>query len=138
MPRRPKSICRQAGCGKAIDAPGYCDQHRKAKQQADAKKRGTAHQRGYTSAWTRAARFYLQAHPLCERCAKAGRITAATVVDHRIPHRLKQAIDSGIEALIDAARTLFWDSKNNWCPLCKRCHDMKTARDDGGFGRSRK
>lgn len=28
-----------------------------------------------------------------------------------------------------------WDSAN-WQPLCKHCHDAKTAREDGGFGRA--
>ena len=28
----------------------------------------------------------------------------------------------------------FWD-RNNWQPLCKQCHDRKTATEDGGFGR---
>lgn len=27
-----------------------------------------------------------------------------------------------------------WD-ECNWQPLCKPCHDSKTAREDGGFGR---
>nr|WP_292832122.1 HNH endonuclease signature motif containing protein [Mesorhizobium sp.] len=29
---------------------------------------------------------------------------------------------------------LFWD-RSNWQPLCKPCHDRKTATSDGGFGR---
>jgi prophage lambdaSa04, HNH endonuclease family protein len=28
---------------------------------------------------------------------------------------------------------LFWD-KTNWQAMSKRCHDRKTAREDGGFG----
>lgn len=43
----------------------------------------------------------------------------ASVVDHVIPHRGDKA--------------LFWDS-DNWQPLCKPCHDRKTAAQDGGFG----
>jgi len=46
---------------------------------------------------------------------KRGKYTKATVVDHVIPHR-------GDEAL-------FWD-RSNWRPLCKRCHDQKTRRED--------
>ncbi len=41
-------------------------------------------------------------------CAKAGRVTAATVVDHIKPHRGDQK--------------LFWDTAN-WQALCKPCHD---------------
>ncbi|WP_304879789.1 HNH endonuclease [uncultured Parasutterella sp.] len=28
---------------------------------------------------------------------------------------------------------MFWD-ESNWQALCKRCHDRKTAAEDGGFG----
>ena len=42
------------------------------------------------------------------------------VVDHIIPHK--------------GDKVLFWD-RSNWQPLCKTCHDTKTAREDGGFGR---
>lgn len=45
---------------------------------------------------------------------------AAEVTDHIIPHR------GGID--------LFWN-RDNWQSLCKRCHDRKTAMEDGGFGR---
>lgn len=135
MARRPKSICRQMGCGKLIEAPGHCERHRKDKQQADASVRGTAQERGYTSAWTKARAGYLASHPLCVRCMQEGRAEAATVVDHITPHRLKQAIDSGEPERIASARALFWDSAGNWQALCKPHHDAKTATEDGGFGR---
>lgn len=57
------------------------------------------------------------------------------MVDHIKPHRLKQAIDSGDPERIAGARSLFWDSAGNWQSLCKRHHDVKTATEDGGFGR---
>jgi 5-methylcytosine-specific restriction protein A len=47
----------------------------------------------------------------------------AEVVDHIIPHR--------------GDYTLFWDCSNHQA-LCKPCHDRKTAREDGAFGRARK
>jgi 5-methylcytosine-specific restriction protein A len=31
---------------------------------------------------------------------------------------------------------LFWD-KQNWQAMAKSCHDRKTARHDGGFGRAK-
>jgi 5-methylcytosine-specific restriction protein A len=49
-----------------------------------------------------------------------GDTTAANVVDHIKPHKGDQA--------------LFW-CRDNWQSLCKRCHDYKTATEDGGFGR---
>lgn len=67
-------------------------------------------ERGYGWEWQKARAQYLQEHPLCEMCQalKPPRITAATVVDHRIPHRGDQR--------------LFWD-RSNWQPLCKPHHD---------------
>ena len=52
------------------------------------------------------------------RCARPagrkGRVVAATVVDHVVPHR--------------GDPELFWD-ETNWPPACKPCHDAKTARE---------
>jgi 5-methylcytosine-specific restriction enzyme A len=76
--------------------------------------------RGYDSRWRAARLAFLRDHPLCENCKGAGDIKGATVVDHRIPHRGDPA--------------LFWDM-GNWQPLCLRCHNKKTACEDGGFGR---
>jgi 5-methylcytosine-specific restriction protein A len=135
--RRPKTLCRQAGCGALIEKPGFCERHQKARQQDDAARRGTAHERGYTSAWTKARGHYLAKHPLCALCALADRVVAATVVDHIVPHRIKDALDSGDVERIAKAQHLFWDSAGNWQPLCKPHHDAKTAREDGGFGRAR-
>jgi 5-methylcytosine-specific restriction protein A len=54
------------------------------------------------------------------RCKKKGRIMPATVVDHIEPHH------GGYDS--------FWDPGNHQA-MCKRCHDIKTATEDGGFGR---
>jgi 5-methylcytosine-specific restriction protein A len=68
-----------------------------ARQKADSERRGTAHERGYTSAWTKARLHYLNAHPLCVHCDRDGIVKEAAIVDHIIPHRLKAAVDTGIE-----------------------------------------
>jgi len=47
-------------------------------------------------------------------------IRPATLVDHIIPHR--------------GDNNLFWD-EDNWQALCTECHAIKTAKEDGGFGR---
>ena len=73
------------------------------------------------AAGVRPVLIYLQTHPLCEECKSRGIIRAANVVDHRTPHQ--------------GDRTLFWAWENNWQALCKSCHDSKTAREDGRFGR---
>lgn len=129
MPSRPKSICRAPGCGKLIDAPGYCDKHKKAVRKQEDERRGTAAERGYDSKWAKARVFYLRKHPLCVYCKRSGRTVAANVVDHIIAHRLKEAIDSGDEVRIEKARALFWSS-DNWQSLCKPCHDsVKQAEE---------
>lgn len=81
---------------------------------------------------------YLRKHPLCgcDDCKLRVVPLPATVVDHIKPHRLAEAIESGDEARIEAARRLFWDS-DNWMPMAKTCHDRKTVREDGGFGNRR-
>ncbi|MHA7342488.1 HNH endonuclease [Burkholderia pseudomallei] len=83
--------------------------------------RGSANERGYTHRWRKAREHYLRLHPLCEcaECRAAGHITPAQVVDHIIPHR--------------GDMRLFWD-QSNWQAMSKRCHDRKTARENGGFG----
>lgn len=64
--------------------------------------------RGYGHNWRVARAAYLAANPLCVYCQADGRVTAADVVNHKIPHRGDQA--------------LFWD-RSNWESLCKRHHD---------------
>lgn len=122
MPARPKTICRHPGCGKLIDAPGYCEPHTKAaekrKEEAD-KRRGSSHARGYDWKWRKAREAFLREHPLCREHERRGQVAAATVVDHIVPHKGNQ--------------TLFWD-RRNWQPLCATCHSAKTAAEDGGFG----
>jgi len=90
------------------------DQHARIKED---RRRGTPTQRGYTSQWARASKQFLREHPLCQcpACDEGRRrVRAASVVDHRIPHR--------------GDGQLFWDT-SNWQALHKRCHDRKTARE---------
>ena len=117
-----KRPCRWPGCGRACHG-GYCDRHADAARQEQAEKdqaRGTSAQRGYGYKWQKASKAYLAAHPLCVHCKERDVVTPATVVDHIIPHR--------------GDMTLFWD-RSNWQSLCKTHHDIKTATEDGGFGR---
>lgn len=123
---RAKSICNAPACGKLIDAPGYCAKHAHIPKQYKAareEKRESSHARGYSSQWRKARIGYLAKHPLCCECNKQGLVVAANVVDHVIPHQGNKA--------------LFWNS-DNWQALCKQCHDRKTAREDAGFGNTRK
>ena len=112
MPRKPKVPCRQPGCAALVEVgEHYCGLH-KALHPEEAR---PAAGRGYGSRWQRARRKYLEIHPLCAECLKHVRYVKATVVDHIVPHRGNQK--------------LFWN-QDNWQPLCKRCHDSKTGRED--------
>lgn len=112
------TLCRYPGCRKTIPwGESYCAEHKRKKQPIERK---TANERGYTYKWQQASKAFLARHPLCVMCEARGIIKVAEVVDHIKPHKGSQA--------------LFWDRKN-WQPLCKQCHDRKTATEDGGFGR---
>ncbi|BAP88858.1 transglycosylase [Burkholderiales bacterium GJ-E10] len=119
MPTAAPTPCRHPGCAVVLTTPGYCDTHRRATRKQQDERRGSAAARGYGARWRKARASYLSRHPLCAECERLGRLTAATVVDHIVPHR--------------GNRELFWDERN-WQALCKPCHDAKTAREDGGFG----
>jgi 5-methylcytosine-specific restriction enzyme A len=114
MTVRRLRICAAPGCH-ATSPDRYCPAHAaRAKPFASVPPRASAHARGYDARWRKARLAYLAAHPLCVACAKDGRTTAATVVDHIVPHRG------------DAA--LFWDAASNWAALCASHHAQKTAR----------
>ncbi|MBV8780945.1 MAG: HNH endonuclease [Phycisphaerae bacterium] len=76
--------------------------------------------RGYGRLWQKVRLIHLRENPLCVQCLKAGDTVSATVVDHIVPHKG------------DYAR--FWN-QDNWQSLCARCHNRKTAKEDGGWGR---
>jgi 5-methylcytosine-specific restriction protein A len=113
MPSRPKKACNV--CGKAADGP-YCDEHKYGRDRY----RKSSAKRGYGHKWRKAREIYLARHPLCVNCKNKKLIVSASVVDHIKPHK--------------GDDTLMWD-EDNWQPLCKKCHDKKTASHDGGFGR---
>jgi len=130
--------CTYPGCGVLVrDGSGRCERHKAVERKQRDAERGSAHERGYTSAWQKARAAYLRKHPLCRAHERDGEIVPATVVDHVVPHRLKEAIDSGDKYRIERSKALFWDS-DNWQPLCKTCHDRKTATEDSAFARPRR
>ncbi|MEY9097048.1 HNH endonuclease [Paenibacillus sp. RC84] len=112
-----KKFCRKSGCAN-LTKGGYCEDHQEEVGAYD-RDRGTAAQRGYDHKWRLARTGFLRKHPLCIHCRNNGRLNAATVVDHIIPHR--------------GDKGLFWD-RANWQPLCASCHSIKTVKEDGGFG----
>jgi len=121
MPVSAPTPCRHPACGALVKTgAGYCATHRKTEQKRIDKARGSSTERGYDSKWRTARAGFLRKHPLCAACERINRTAAASVVDHITPHK--------------GDKDLFWD-RANWQPLCKPCHDRKTAREDGGWGR---
>lgn len=118
MPTAAPKPCTFPRCSALVASGGRCPEHRRVVEQ----RRGSARQRGYTSAWERARTAWLRLHPLCacDQCAEGQlQVTEATVVDHKVPHR--------------GDMKLFWD-RDNWQSMSKPCHDRKTSTEDGGFG----
>lgn len=72
----------------------------------------------WTSAWRKKAKAQLAAEPLCANCLKHGRITAATVADHPIPHRGNYDLfwNQELQSLCDAAP---------W-----RCHSIEKQKQE--------
>lgn len=120
MRKRIKKPCGYPGCSALVQGGGYCPGHRRRTWREQDQRRPTATQRGYDHRWRKARDAFLAQRLWCVECERSGRLTPATVVDHIIPHK--------------GDKTLFWDMKN-WQALCSRCHNRKTATEDGGFGR---
>lgn len=110
--------CRSYGCPTLVRSPsekGYCDTH--AKLRSGWGKRedrpGSTTSRGYGSAWVKLrARVMKRDGYLCQACAKAGRVTEATEVDHIVP-KSRGGTDAG----------------TNLQALCVPCHATKTATE---------
>ena len=64
--------------------------------------------------WMTIRAAFLGAHPLCVICQAAGRLVAATELDH-------------IVALCNGGG----NNDGNYQALCHGCHSMKTAQDKG-------
>jgi 5-methylcytosine-specific restriction protein A len=72
-----------------------------------------------TSEWQRLREIVLSQEPLCRYCAKAGRTTAAEVVDHIKPHK--------------GSRALFF-ALSNLQPLCSDHHNTsKKFEESRGY-----
>ena len=125
MANKALRFCAHPGCSELVTS-GYCEEHKAQKEEEikeqDRKRdkgRATSAERGYDSKWRKARLIYLQRNPMCVECLKNKDLTPATVVDHIKPHK--------------GNKELFWD-RSNWQSLCKRHHDIKTAKEDGRWG----
>ena len=112
MALKPLRPCRHPGCS-ALTRESYCDKHKPSK----AGRKVSAQWHGWYNlpVWKDDLRpAQLLREPFCSECAKQGRRTRATVVDHVTPHR--------------GDWLLFIDPANHQS-LCKHHHDKKTAKE---------
>ena len=122
MPTKPKKHCAHPGCPNLVEAGRrYCPEHEKEEQKRINANRDPSKAKQYDERWRRLRKLVIHREPLCRQCKKEGRLTLATEVDHIIP-----LAQGGTNEL------------DNLQPLCHSCHSRKTAKEDGGFGNSRK
>lgn len=106
--------CRWPGCPNIQDpkGQGYCREHLREHWKQDAKRRGSARQRGYTKQYERTREQVLGRNPVCAVCLVEGRVTVATITHHIVP------LSEGGSNRAD-----------NLLPVCKDCHDrLHSAR----------
>ena len=110
MPTNPKRPCSYPGCPMLTDGR-YCEEHKKlTDRQYNKYQRDPLTKKRYGRAWKRIRDRYIKAHPLCEECKKAGRVTPAQEVHHIMPlSKGGTNVDS------------------NLMSLCKPCHSRITA-----------
>ncbi len=113
MPQAAPKPCSHPGCGVLVrDGTSRCPKHPQANRFAD-KQRGTRHERGYGTAWTKLRELILKRDAgLCQVCRTAGRIALAREVDHITPKA-----EGGT------------DSEGNLQAICRACHLTKTQAE---------
>lgn len=107
MPTAPARPCPAVGCPQFQPCPTH---------QSYAGRLQRTPWRGLyrTARWQRLRAAVLADEPLCRMCAQQDRVTAASHVDHVIPHR--------------GDETRMFD-RANLQPLCARCHSAKTLAE---------
>lgn len=108
--------CSRPGCPELVEN-GRCANHKPKANKSGQKSDQVL--KWLNSARYRNSRVIFLKGKFCAHCHKKGFLEPATILDHIVPHC--------------GNKELFWDRKN-WQPLCKSCHDRKTATYDGGFG----
>lgn len=122
MPVAAPKPCRHPGCGKLVtDGGGYCPIHKRTAPGSFAdKSRGSSKERGYGWQWQKLReRILRRDNGLCQPCLEAGRVSAASHVDHKTPKSRGGT-----------------DADENLQAICVTCHKAKTDREknDGRRG----
>lgn len=68
--------------------------------------------------WRKASKRWRDKNPLCARCESEGRVTKATVTDHKV------RIEAGGDKL----------NESNFQSLCTKCHNSKSSSESRGMG----
>lgn len=71
----------------------------------------------HSNGWRKSSERFIADNPLCCECQKAGRLEPSKVTDHIVPKDICKDP---------------WD-RDNWQPLCRKCHSMKSAKDKTHF-----
>jgi 5-methylcytosine-specific restriction enzyme A len=114
MPTRLPRRCSAPGCDAATSDGRCAEHHTRVRHSRDLGHQWYDLQRWRHPVYGRRAQC-LRKDPLCVECQRLGRVTAASEVDHVIPHR--------------GDPRLFWDVEN-LRGLCKQHHAAKTARGE--------
>ena len=105
MPTKPKHPCSYPGCPNLTDRR-YCPEHEPLMSKRYEKyDRDPDKGRRYGRAWQRIRKRYVELHPFCEECIKAGVLTPVQEVHHIVP--------------LTAGGT---NDQHNLIALCKSCH----------------
>ncbi|CAO4162660.1 Putative HNH nuclease YajD [Methylorubrum populi] len=109
MATRPRTF--RPGSGRGSDA----DRQARARDY-DQRRRAESETRALygTARWQRRRAAQLRLEPLCRRCRDEGRIVAATVADHVVPHRGDVAA--------------FWEGELQ--SLCTPCHNQAKQAEE--------
>lgn len=113
MPTAAKRPCPVPRCPNLMERSGYCDAHggpAKAYRWDTDRRPEVKRLNGHQNKLRRLALF--RRAPLCERCEAEGRVTLATIRDHRIP-----LAEGGTKDI------------SNESGLCRACHDLKTQQE---------
>jgi 5-methylcytosine-specific restriction protein A len=87
MPLAAPKPCMQPGCKVlATDGTSRCMSHKVVRDSFGDKRRGTRHERGYGSAWSKARiRILRRDAGICQPCQREGHVHRGTEVDHVTP-----------------------------------------------------
>ena len=122
MPSSPPKPCNAPGCRALVKGGPHCPTHAREVRRRRDEIAGTAAERGYDHAWRKRRAAHLAGEPLCRMCLTNGRVVAATVADHIVPHR--------------GDRALFMGALQSLCVHChssvKQKEERRADREKGG------